>query len=246
MSDAVHMWIPYCGPGSEPSDWLSRWNFDPVLLVTMTALLMLGVSRHRATTRLQIGSAFVIAILFVSPLCALGSALFAVRAGHHLALGYILAPLLATAIGAQARGRTMPLGLATVLQAAVLWVWHLPSLYEAAFRSELVFWAMQLSITGSAVVWWIALRAATWPAVTASLLGSMVQMGLLGALIVFAGQPLYAPHWLTTNAWGLTPIEDQQIAGLLMWIGGGGICLMLAAVLLYRGLSSPGPRLSAA
>jgi len=47
------------------------------------------------------------------------------------------------------------------------------------------------------------------------LLVAMVAMGLLGALITFAGQPLYAPHLLTTEVWGLDPLEDQQTAGLI-------------------------------
>ena len=71
---------------------------------------------------------------------------------------------------------------------------------------------------------------------TAGLLATMVQMGLLGALIVFAGRPLYAPHWFSAPAWGLSPLEDQQIAGLVMWVAGSGAYLLLAAVLLYRAL----------
>jgi putative membrane protein len=45
-----------------------------------------------------------------------------------------------------------------------------------------------------------------------------VQTGLLGALLTFAGRPLYAAHISTTASWGLTPLEDQQLAGLIMWI----------------------------
>jgi putative membrane protein len=43
-------------------------------------------------------------------------------------------------------------------------------------------------------------------------------MGLLGALIVFAPRPLYTLHVASTAAWGLTPLADQQLAGLLMWV----------------------------
>ena len=43
-------------------------------------------------------------------------------------------------------------------------------------------------------------------------------MGLLGALIVFAPRPLYPVHLASTTAWGLTPLADQQLAGLLMWV----------------------------
>jgi putative membrane protein len=43
-------------------------------------------------------------------------------------------------------------------------------------------------------------------------------MGLLGALIVFAPGPLYLVHLASTASWGLSPLADQQLAGLLMWV----------------------------
>ena len=57
---------------------------------------------------------------------------------------------------------------------------------------------------------------------------TIVQMGLLGAVITFAGRPLYAPHLYTAQTWGLTPLEDQQLGGVLMWVPAG---VILAAAL---------------
>jgi putative membrane protein len=62
----------------------------------------------------------------------------------------------------------------------------------------------------------------------------MVQMGMLGALLVFAEAPVYAPHALTTAAWGLTQLQDQQLAGLTMWAPAAGIYLVAALVLVAR------------
>jgi putative membrane protein len=59
-------------------------------------------------------------------------------------------------------------------------------------------------------------------------------MGALGALITFAGEPLYAPHFATTLAWGLTPLEDQQAGGLIMWAPAAGAYLAAALILLMR------------
>ena len=56
----------------------------------------------------------------------------------------------------------------------------------------------------------------------------MLLMGLLGALLVFAGEPLYAPHFATTLAWGMTPLEDQQAAGLIMWAPAAAAYLLVA------------------
>ncbi len=62
-------------------------------------------------------------------------------------------------------------------------------------------------------------------------------MGLLGALITFAARPLYAPHFLTTLAWGLEPLEDQQLAGLIMWAPAAGFYLAAALFIAGRWLS---------
>ncbi|MGX7897018.1 cytochrome c oxidase assembly protein [Tsuneonella sp. HG222] len=197
----------------------------------------MGLVGRRDNARSQIGAAAVVFLLFVTPLCALGSGLFLARSIHHLGLAIVLAPLLVAAVGPQAYPK-VSLKVATVMQVCVFWAWHVPAFYERAMSDDLVFWAMQLSITGTAAVWWVALRRTTALEATAGLLAQMVQMGVLGALLVFARQAFYAPHWLTTGVWGLTPLEDQQIAGLVMWVVGGGVYLLLASALLWRALGA--------
>jgi putative membrane protein len=54
-------------------------------------------------------------------------------------------------------------------------------------------------------------------------------MSLLGALLTFAPHPLFAPHALTTEPWGLTPLADQQLGGAIMW-GPGGLLFLAAAL----------------
>jgi len=79
---------------------------------------------------------------------------------------------------------------------------------------------MQLSLLGSAWLMWRAILAPSvqpGPAMMA-LAATIGQMGLLGAVIVFARTPLYPVHLASTAAWGLTPLTDQQLAGLLMWV----------------------------
>lgn len=64
-----------------------------------------------------------------------------------------------------------------------------------------------------------------------------MQMGFLGALLVFASGPLFATHFMTTQAFGLTPLEDQQLAGLLMWVPAflpyAGVALSKVAALIW-------------
>ena len=221
-------WMPYCGPAPDPADVLGRWNGDPVLL-TVLALLLARVLylklKGRPGSHSLLGAAGVLVVIFISPLCALSSALFTARTLHHLLLLLAAAPLLALWLP---RLRAPRLALATAVQAVVFWAWHAPELYAAALSSDLVYWAMQLSILGSAVWFWAAVRASNAAAAVAGLLAAMLLMGLLGALIVFAGQPLYAPHFATTLAWGLTPLEDQQAAGLIMWAPAAAAYLLVA------------------
>ena len=82
------------------------------------------------------------------------------------------------------------------------------------------------------------------PAV-AALLASTVQMGLLGALLTFAAAPLYAPHFFTTNGWGLSALADQQLAGLIMWAPSAAFYLAAALVIAQRWLSGEERELAA-
>ena len=82
----------YCGPAPAPEELLSSWNLDPLAL----ALLVL-VSLWAARTRPGLIAVVILAFVFISPLCALSSALFSARVVHHVLLVTIAAPLLAIA-----------------------------------------------------------------------------------------------------------------------------------------------------
>lgn len=191
------------------------------------------VSGHRLLS----GAIVLALILFVSPFCALTSALFSARVTHHVLLTAVLAPLLVYGLP---KGR-MPwrgsLLLWTGLQAITFWTWHSPALYAAALSNDLLYWVMQLTLIGTAAGFWGALRRSSAPTAVAALLVSTVQMGLLGALITFAASPLYPPHFLTTRPWGLDAIEDQQLAGLIMWAPSAGLYLGAALFLVHRWLA---------
>lgn len=229
-------WLPYCGPGPEPAEWFMRWNFDIVLLAIVFGVFALGM--HLAPERRNKHAALllVVLVLFVSPLCALGSSLFTIRVVHHVALALLVAPLLVDSLSLHMRRIRFSLVQLTAFQAVIFWAWHSPALYSAALSNDAVFWAMQLTITVSAAIWWARLRQSQPMAAVGSLLATMVQMGALGALLVFVDRALYAPHWLTTQAWGLSPLEDQQTGGLIMWAPASAIYLLAAVILLYRSL----------
>lgn len=237
MTPDALTWLPYCGPALAPGDW--RWNLDPFLLAGLVAMAALVFWRARGTPRiLGLAATAVLAVIFVSPLCATSSALFSARTVHHVLLVAVAAPLLAWTLPIN---RTGSLTLATTVQAVVFWAWHAPAAYEAALSSDAVYWLMQASLLGSALWFWAAVRRASAPSAVGHLLVAMVAMGLLGALLTFVDDALYAPHLLTTMAWGLTPLEDQQAAGLIMWAPAAAIYLAAALIILGRWIGPDRP-----
>lgn len=205
----------YCGPAPAPGGLWLDWNLDPPLLL---GLGLLALAMRRSAPGL-LGVA-ALAIAFVSPLCALSAALFSARVVHHVILVALAAPLLALALPAR---RAVAPGLAFIAATAVLWGWHLPAAYDLALSNVAVYWIMQATLLGSALVFWRAVLAGGQVTGTALLfiLGAYMQMALLGALLTFAPQPLYALHAVAPLDWGFTPLGDQQLGGLIMWVPAG-------------------------
>jgi len=250
---------PYCGAPPWPGDLWSRWNLDPVLLAALTVAICLyriGAARSgrslgaSAQALFYIGWAIGTAAL-ISPLCALSVSLFTARVGQHVVLALLAAPLIAagkpvwvlsTALGLPVREWIARPGWAALLFAATLWFWHAPAPYAATFSSVTVYWCMHVTAVGSAVWLWSALlgdsRSNALMPVLAGLVSS-VQMGLLGALITLTPRTLYAPHALTSAAWGLTPAQDQQLGGSIMWVPGCVVFVVVAMVALRRVLDRP-------
>ncbi|MGP1396903.1 MAG: cytochrome c oxidase assembly protein [Inquilinaceae bacterium] len=218
----------YCGPAPHPAELWSEWNFDPVLLLSLAAL---AVGLRRSPPGLV--AVGVLAIAFVSPLCALSSALFSARTVHHVLLVAVAAPLFALAYPAPRPQLTaLHFGLAT----AVLWLWHVPAAYDRALSDMAVYWLMQGSLLVTATVFWRAALGPGQPMGGALLwtLAAFMQMGLLGALLTFAPTALYAAHAAAPLDWGLTPLADQQLAGLAMWVPAGIPYAILMAVVARR------------
>jgi cytochrome c oxidase assembly factor CtaG len=129
---------------------------------------------------------------------------------------------------------------AVALHSVALWAWHVPAGYDAAVASPLVHAAEHLSFVGTALLfWWAVLHRrgslARVPGLAVlALFAVTMESGALGALLTFSRSPWYRSHLLTTAAWGLTPSDDQQIAGLVMWIPGSLVYLAAAAWIFAR------------
>lgn len=223
---------PYCGPAPLPGTLLGDWNFDPVLLAVLAVGGALGLRLAPNRSAFALGWCVVV-LAFVSPLCALTTALFSARSLHHILLVSVAAPLLAMAV--PLRGPRGSLGF--VLLAVVLVLWHWPPVYRAAWDSVAIYWLLQIALLGSAWGFWSGLLDAGRGDANALmahglLIGALAGvMGLIGAVLTFAPMLLYPEHLAGPAAWGLSPIADQQLAGLIMWVPG---MVPLAALAAHR------------
>jgi len=235
----------YCGPA--PVSWgeLSQsWNLDWIALGFCAAIIIAHIVR-RESSRLPLVLAIVTLVaLFLSPFCALTAALFSARAVHHVLLIAVAAPFLALAFPPRGQTAGIPLPWLVGIHALILWLWHVPDIYALAIRQAGLYWLMQISLLGSAWLMWRRILDADRPAgpALAALLATIVQMGMLGALLTFAREPLYEPHLFTTTVLGLTPLEDQQLAGLAMWVPAALPYLYAALLRLRNLLDSDGRR----
>lgn len=122
-------------------------------------------------------------------------------------------------------------------------VWHVPAMYVAALESDVVHWVMHLTFFGAGLLlWWVILdpvpRHHKFPIhwVLAVVASAMAVGKIIGGIITFADQPIYAFYSQSERPWGLTVIADQQLAGVIMLVGGGFYFMVLGMVILYHGL----------
>jgi cytochrome c oxidase assembly factor CtaG len=203
-------------------------------------------------------------IALVSPLHAWGSVLFSAHMSQHEVLMLVAAPLLVLGrplvvflwafpvnwsrrignlakIPAISRGWqlfTIPL-VAWLVHAVALWIWHVPVLFEAVLHHEWVHTLQHVSFLGSALLFWWALihgprGVMGYGAALLYLFTTSIHSGALGALLTVAGSVWYPSYIGLTTSWGLTPLEDQQLGGLIMWIP-AGLVYVIAGLALFAG-----------
>lgn len=165
-------------------------------------------------------------MLVAAPLIALASPL--------VALLWTMPPRSRRAVMRAVRGRRASAAWAAItapatvwlLHAVTLWIWHLPPLFDAALRSESIHAVQHLTFFWSAALFWWGMAhgrygRAGYGAAVVYVFATAVHSGVLGALLTlspFVWFPLYATTTGAMAAYGLTPLEDQQLAGLLMWV----------------------------
>jgi cytochrome c oxidase assembly factor CtaG/cytochrome c2 len=202
------------------------------------------------------------ALALVSPLHALGGSLFSAHMAQHELLIAVSAPLLllgrplipflwalppdwriglggvtkVPAVSTLWSVLTRP-SVAFALHAIALWVWHLPGPYQATIHSETMHSLQHLSFISTALLFWWTVFGARYSMLGYGgavfyLFATALQTGALGALLTFAPGLWYPAYATTAPAWGLTPLADQQLGGIIMWIP-GSIPYVIAGLFLF-------------
>lgn len=207
-----------------------------------------------------LGGVAVAGAATLPPLGELAEGLFTTHMGQHMVLVLVAAPLLALGAPGQPLLAGMPAPLrwrvvrtlrrlpltvlcaplvAWLLHVGALWTWHLPAAYDAAMRSDVVHVLEHTAFLATAWLFWWHLATASprrlrGPAAMLYVAAVVPAGSALGAVITFAGEPLYAGQAALATALGVDPLLDQRIGGLVMWVP-MDLGYILLAVLLFRG-----------
>jgi putative membrane protein len=191
---------------------------------------------------------FTLVIALVSPLDVLSDWLFSAHMTQHELLMLVAAPLMVLGrplvvmfwtFGPDGRSRVAGwiqhrviavswryiTGPVTVwlLHAIALWIWHLPFLYQAALANDGVHAIQHVSFFATAALFWWAVAHGRYGRIgygvaVLYVFTTAVHSGALGALVTFAPSLLYPAYAEPARAWGVDPLQDQELAGLIMWI----------------------------
>lgn len=199
----------------------------------------------------------VMALAVMSPLFSYDGVLFTVHMWQHILIMMVAAPLLllGTPITLLLRSVSSPTRrnvimpilhsramrvvtfpmIAWLLFAGTMWGSHFTPLFNTALEHESIHWLEHmLYVTVALMFWWqvIALDPTPWrmphPIRMLYVFLQMPQNSFLALAIYDTNRVLYSHYATTLRTWGPTPLEDQQLAGITMWVVGD--LLFLAAL----------------
>lgn len=220
------------------------------------------------------GGLATLAVALLSPLAWLSDVLFSAHMTQHELLMLIAAPLLvigqplfAALWALPARGRetfaawtrrrgvvrawrtlTAPL-TAFLLHGVVLWIWHIPVLFDAALGDWGIHAVQHISfVVTAALFWWGMIhgrygRMAYGAAVLYVFL-TAVHTSVLGALMTVAPTVWYPAYETAARVWQVDALEDQQLAGLVMWVPSGLVFIVYGLALFAAWLGESGRRVA--
>ena len=242
-----------------PETW-RLWHFHPsvvagLVLVGGLYVLLGGLAAPRRRVTAFAASLLVLLGVLNGPLHDLSDGyLFSAHMVQHLILTLLFPPLFLYGLPAEVVRRVIrPAWLRTVgallvrpVSAALIFtvpivLWHMPRFYEAALRHHGLHIVQHLVFLATSVVmWWPVLSPvpelprASYPGQMLYLFLLGIPMSVVGAMITLADAPLYPFYAAAPRVWGLSPLDDQQLGGLVMWVPGGLVFWLAMTVVWFR------------
>ncbi|MDX6708917.1 MAG: hypothetical protein QOI48_4763 [Solirubrobacteraceae bacterium] len=221
----------------------ASWTFEPGAIALVALLTLLYVRRWREADASRgrllsfLGGMTLIVLALVSPIDKLGEQLFFMHMVQHLLLldlapilvllgltKVILRPVTRRLMGIErAAGPLAHPIFAIALYVVVMCAWHVPAMYDAALEHPVlhVFEHLCFGLAGG-LYWWHLLspirarRRLGGMGPIVYMLATKVLVGLLGILLAFAPDAIYAFYERQPGYWGLSPHDDQAVGGLIM------------------------------
>jgi cytochrome c oxidase assembly factor CtaG/cytochrome c2 len=229
-----------------------QWNNAPDARVRL----------RRSASLFAAGFALLV-IALVSPLHRLGTVLFSAHMAQHEILMTLAAPILVLSRPLFALLWSVPIetrksiggffsrsyvhhpwrvlsrpAVATAIHAVAIWGWHIPGAYNASVNNEWVHAAQHASFLGTALLFWWAMlngRRGNYGLAVIYVFLTATHTTVLGAFLTMSNTAWYSAYSIQlTSAWGLTPLEDQQLGGLIMWVP-ATVAYLVAALCLFAG-----------
>jgi putative membrane protein len=140
------------------------------------------------------------------------------------------------------RGLTAPVAV-LLLHGAVVWIWHLPALFEWALRDEGVHAFQHLCFFWTAALfWWAVVHGRYGPlgygVAVVFVFVTAVHTSVLGAILTFAPGIWYPTYASIAAARGTSALDDQRLAGLLMWVPSGALFILFGLALFAAWLGA--------
>ena len=136
---------------------------------------------------------------------------------------------------------------ATALHVATVFAWHMPVLFEAALTYPALHKLQHVSFLATALLYWwavLSLPRHKHGVAALHLFVTMMAISLLGALLTLSPHQWYSAY--SSPPFGFTPLEDQQLAGLVMWIPGCAVYAIAALCFMATWISSSGRKVAPA
>jgi cytochrome c oxidase assembly factor CtaG len=110
-----------------------------------------------------------------------------------------------------------------IAYAAAMWIWHIPAMYNAALEHSFIHTLEHLSFAAAGALYWWHLLSPIRSRMRLGGLGPVLYMastkivvGFLGILLAFSPTLLYDFYEHNGTRWGLSPLDDQHVAGVVM------------------------------